>query len=181
MGLERILLIILLTIILTNLSSALCKEGQIDINTASAEELDEIVYIGISRAEQIIFLRPFDSVDDMIRISGIGEVYLSAIKEQGLACISGEETREEIPEESVEETTKGVVEKYQETAETRKQETTPIELETISLNPKVIKSEDDMENLNKNNYAIYGFVFFSVLMAVLFIVRKNRYKKNEFG
>jgi len=48
------------------------------------------------------------------------------------------------------------------------------------LNPKVIKSEDDNENLSKSNYAIYGLVFFCVLLVVLFILRKNKYNKNEF-
>ncbi|GAJ17983.1 unnamed protein product, partial [marine sediment metagenome] len=40
----------------------------------------------------------------------------------------------------------------------------PITLDTITLNPKVIKSENDSEN-NKDlgDYAIYGFVVFCVL------------------
>jgi len=165
-----------------NSISAVCDSGQVDINTATVEELDEIVYIGLSRAEQIISLRPFDSVDDMIRISGIGEVYLNAIKEQGLACVEEEGTGE-VVEKSVEEESSVAEEDVKIVVEIETIESSPKEimLETISLNPKVIKSEDDMENPNKNNYAIYGFVAFSVLMAVLFMVRKNRYRKNEFG
>jgi len=54
------------------------------------------------------------------------------------------------------------------------------ERETIVLNPQVIKSEDDNENLSKSNYTIYGLVFFCVLLVVLFILRKNKYNKNEF-
>ena len=56
----------------------------------------------------------------------------------------------------------------------------PEERETIILNPQVIKSENDNENLSKSNYAIYGLVFFCVLLVVLFILRKNKYNKNEF-
>jgi len=66
-----------------------CSEGQININVAEKETLTEIYQIGASRADQIIELRqaePFWSIDDMVRISGIGESYVQGIKEQGLAC-----------------------------------------------------------------------------------------------
>ncbi len=178
MRLGRILLIIIPIILSISYVSAVCDSGQIDINTATVEELDEIVYIGLARAEQIIVLRPFSSVEDMIRISGIGDVYLNSIKEQGLACVEEEKTKEE---EIVEE--KGAVEGSAEIlVEIVTEESPPIEkeLDVINLNPKVIKSGDDMENLNKNNYAIYGLVGFCVLLGVLFLLRKSRYKKNEF-
>ncbi len=172
---RKLLLVLILIIFISNVSAS-CEEGQIDINTASAEELDEIVYIGEARAEQIIALRPFDSVDDMIRINGVGEVYLSAIKNQDLACVDEDEIEEEEEEKEQE---REVNEEYQEIEEDPR-ETTPIELQEISLNPKVIKSEDDNENLSKNNYAVYGLVFFCVLLIVLFILRKKKYHKNEF-
>jgi len=66
-----------------------CSEGQININVAEKEALTEIYQIGDSRADQIIELRktePFWSIDDMARISGIGESYIQGIREQGLAC-----------------------------------------------------------------------------------------------
>ena len=98
----------------------------------------------------------------------------------------GEENScEEVPEEPIEEAEE-VNEKYQEMEELQEtekpvsRETEPIELQTINLNPQVIKSEDDNENLSKSNYAIYGLVFFCVLLVVLFILRKNKYNKNEF-
>ncbi|MDA2973048.1 MAG: helix-hairpin-helix domain-containing protein [Actinomycetota bacterium] len=59
----------------------------VDVNTASAEALDEIVHIGPSRAADIIALRPFTSVEDLIRVSGIGDARLADIVEQGLACV----------------------------------------------------------------------------------------------
>ncbi|MGA1594907.1 MAG: helix-hairpin-helix domain-containing protein [Ilumatobacteraceae bacterium] len=62
-------------------------EACVDINTASAEALDEIVHIGPSRAADIIALRPFTSVEDLIRVSGIGDARLADIVEQGLACV----------------------------------------------------------------------------------------------
>ncbi len=93
-----------------------------------------------------------------------------------------EETPEDPPEDEDEDERtakeKKVVEEYQEIAEIREEETGPIELKMINLNPKVIKSENDNEKLN-NNYALYGFVFFCVLIIVLFVLRRNKYK-NEF-
>ena len=65
-----------------------CGPGQVDINTASVEELDRIKYIGTIRAAGMVELRPFTSVDDMIRINGIGPKTLQKIKEEGIACVS---------------------------------------------------------------------------------------------
>ena len=62
----------------------------IDINTASAEELQDIIHIGPAYAEQIIELRqvrPFTSLDELTRVQGIGEGRLADIREQGLAYV----------------------------------------------------------------------------------------------
>jgi competence protein ComEC len=56
----------------------------ININTASLEELLHIVHIGPERAGQIIRLRPFLSVDDLIRVDGIGPARLADIKRQNI-------------------------------------------------------------------------------------------------
>lgn len=61
----------------------------IDINGASFVELQEIIHIGPDRAQHIIDLRriqPFRSVDDLIRVDGIGPARLADIKAQGKAC-----------------------------------------------------------------------------------------------
>ena len=184
----KIGILFLLFIFLISNISALCEEDQVDINTASAEELDELWGIGTVKAEAIIDTRPFESIDDLIDVYGIGNVTLNNIKSQGLACVGEEEGTSEEPseEEQVQEEEEEVneerqeIEEYQEIDEPVSRETTPIELQTINLNPKVIKSEDDNENLGKNNYAVYGLVFFCVLLVVLFILRKNKYRKNEF-
>ncbi|GAE36661.1 MBL fold metallo-hydrolase [Halalkalibacter akibai] len=59
----------------------------VDINSASDSELQEITHIGPARAEELIQLRPFNSLDDMSRISGIAAGRLADIKEEGLACV----------------------------------------------------------------------------------------------
>ncbi len=54
------------------------------------------------------------------------------------------------------------------------------ELGVIKLNAKSIKSENNKENPEKSNYAIYGFVIFCFLLGLLFTFRRNRFNKNEF-
>lgn len=58
----------------------------VDINTATVEQLDAIVHIGPARAADIVRLRPFSSVNDLVRVSGIGEARLRDIVAQGLVC-----------------------------------------------------------------------------------------------
>jgi len=68
-------------------SSVGCEEGQVDINSASAEELELIIHIGPARAAEAVQLRPFSSLDDLVRINGIGPSRLADIKAQDLACV----------------------------------------------------------------------------------------------
>jgi len=60
---------------------------KIDINSAPLEDLIKIVNIGEVRALELISLRPFYSVDELIKIKGIGEKRLQDIKDQGLAWV----------------------------------------------------------------------------------------------
>lgn len=61
----------------------------VNINKASTEELQEIIHIGPERAEELVKLRPFTSVDDLSRIKGIGPKRLEDIKKQAKACLGG--------------------------------------------------------------------------------------------
>ena len=70
----------------------------INLNTATKEELVRIIHIGDSRAEQIMSLRPFSSMEELERIAGIGPTLLNEIKEQGLACVNQRLGRLEEPE-----------------------------------------------------------------------------------
>jgi predicted flap endonuclease-1-like 5' DNA nuclease len=64
------------------------EPGCVDINSAGFEDLQQIIHIGPDRAQQIIDLRPWASVDDLTRVSGIGPARLQDIKNQGLACVT---------------------------------------------------------------------------------------------
>lgn len=165
---KRLIVLFLFLFILVSVS------GCVDINTASASELDEIKWVGPATAEKIIDARPFDSVDDLIRVSGIGEVRLQDIKDQGLACVNGDIVNEEIvvndePEEKEIE----IVEEETEQVEQKKK----TEIETISLSPKSIKTENS--NLIDSDYAFYGLIIFAIFIVGLFVIRRRRYK-NEF-
>lgn len=67
-------------------AAGICQPGQVDINSATAEELETIIHIGPERANDIISLRPFNSVDSLTRVSGIGPATLDDIKAEGIAC-----------------------------------------------------------------------------------------------
>ncbi|MCF7845527.1 MAG: helix-hairpin-helix domain-containing protein [Candidatus Pacebacteria bacterium] len=59
----------------------------VEINSASEEELDLLTGVGPAYAERIIENRPFCSLDDLERVSGIGEKTIENIKDQGLAYV----------------------------------------------------------------------------------------------
>ena len=64
--------------------------------------------------------------------------------------------------------------------EEREQTQTPLTPEIIKLNtPKDIKSEDNIESLDKTDYAKYGFIGFCILIGVLLILKNKRKQKNE--
>ena len=87
------------------------------------------------------------------------------------------DTNEEEPEESITETISTTEDDNQISIDTNR---SPITSQTIKLNPKVIKSEDDSESLSKSGYAFFGFVTFCVLLALLFMLKRYKYKKNGF-
>ncbi|WP_171051697.1 MBL fold metallo-hydrolase [Alteribacter natronophilus] len=60
----------------------------IDVNTASPEELENIIHLGEARVQSLIDKRPFDSVSSLTRISGIGDARVQEILDEGLACTS---------------------------------------------------------------------------------------------
>lgn len=190
-------MILFLTLIFINFICASCNEGQIDINTATEKELEKLSGIGPVKANAIIDSRPIDSFDDLIKVNGIGEVTLEKIKEQGLACVENEKTKEEENKDtnadvneddskesnSLEDNNFNINSLKNNSYSNLVSGNENMELTLIILNSdtKNIKSEDN-EELNTKSYAIYGLIGFCILLAFLFVFRKirNRKYKNEF-
>lgn len=153
-----------------------CSEGQININTATVEELDNLSGIGPVKAQEIINTRLFNSVDELINVKGIGEKTLEKIKEQGLACVDenskeSEDENSEVKEEKESIPTTALVVEEKETMETE-------QLDVINLT-KNIKTENNNENENKGRYAVYGLVAFCFLLGLLFVIKKRKSRKDE--
>ena len=63
-------------------------------------------------------------------------------------------------------------------SENNESEILDAELETINLYPKDIKSENHTSKVS--DYALYGFIIFSILIIFLIILKKIKSDKNEF-
>jgi len=153
---------------------AQCSEEQININTASTEDLDKITYIGPTTATKIINMRPFDSVNDLINVSGIGETKLKAIKEEGLACVENTEKIEENKKEPIKEEKEQVIINYFPTIES------PLtkEMQVIKLDSKDIKNnnsiQENKEESSIKKYAGFGLMALCILILVLLFLQQKK-------
>lgn len=55
-------------------------QGVLDVNAASAAELDRVPYMTPQMAEGIVAGRPWRNLDDLIEVSGIGEKTLEKVR-----------------------------------------------------------------------------------------------------
>ncbi len=181
---NKLTTILLLIILISAVPiTAQCNEEQIDINSASLEELDNLSGIGPVKAQAIIDARPFNNIDELIDVNGIKNATLNGIKQQGLACISSKEENKDAneSEEKVNDThniiQQTINDELTDTIEVKK----PIISEMILLtpkNPKDIKTNNNV--LTSDNIAIYGLFGFCILLGILFMAGKIKKSKTEF-
>jgi competence ComEA-like helix-hairpin-helix protein len=189
--------------------SAECSENQINVNSASLSELDKIYGIGLAKAQAIIDARPYETLDDLVNAYGIGEATLERIKQDGLACVEGDEEKDdeieendeddedEIEENDEDENDEKYEEKNTEEQEQSNKEAIKEEIQeekeqsvtagVIRLDSKDIKTKNNKEEIekdevDKNKFAKIGLGFIGVFLLVLLFLqnKKGKIKKNEF-
>jgi hypothetical protein len=173
---RRLYFFVVLVILFLQIVLAQCNSSQIDINSASLEKLDEIIWVGPATAEKIVNGRPFENLDCLINVSGIGEVKLAAIKNQNLACF--EEIEEEKIEEFFEEDDRKEVEEGEIIIEKIVVEREEIVKDVLVLSPQTIKSEKNV--LDKDKLAKIGLLVFPTVLLFLFVLKlKNGHRKRS--
>ena len=197
----KLLLFAFAFILFSGFISASCSSGQININTASLSDLDQLSGIGPAKAQAIIDSRPFNSIDDLINVKGIGEVTLANIKSQGLACVEGSDSQEEDNSNKITSEIEDASSKIDDQNEIAKEDSDEskdsednkvlfisksddkkeeINLSIpINLNPKDIKSSNSVQNEEGKDYSKYLFFVFCVLLLGLYLL-KFRKRKNEW-
>lgn len=71
------------------MTSTIGNAQGVDLNSASAEELDRVGGLGHDRVERILKNRPFRSWDDLRHVEGFGGTLVDDLRKQG-ASLGGE-------------------------------------------------------------------------------------------
>jgi len=147
---------------------AKCSNSQIDINSATSKELEKIVWVGPATAQKIIDGRPFETLDDLDKVKGIGATKLSDIKEEGLACVS----EENIEEEEVKEETKRDIEIFIEEPKTEEVDSAADEPILLNGDTKGRELIYESKNAKISSYFPYAFSLFLIFVIVVLLIDK---------
>ena len=187
------LIFILIFLLFANLTSATCTSSQVDINSASLQDLDKLTGVGPTTAQKIVDTRLFSTVDDLLRVMGIGDKKLADIKLQGLACVSNSEgetatssNENDLAFASEEPETIDISTNQNITQSNKVNTITPF----VILSPSQDVSSESIINLNSEDalstkesvvyesrnelvkkYAIYAFAIFLVFIIVVLLIK----------
>lgn len=115
---------------------------KINLNTATEKELEELIGVGTTTAQEIIKKRPFCSLEDLLNVKGIGQTTFEKIKNQDLAYVESCEQQSLI-----------------ETEEENYIEEKPTNIE-ISVSKKQDQTTENIIKLNNQEKAIIGKVIY---------------------
>ncbi len=125
----------------------------VDINTASLEQLDNLTGIGPALGQRIIDNRPYNSIDDLLKVQGIGPKNLEKIKQQGLAYVNCQGLTTSTSTESVATTTETVKPSPLPIIEKPVNYPTNIFLSEVLPSPEGADTENEfIEIFNANNF-----------------------------
>src|SRR5699024_19288 len=71
----------------TETNTTQTKNACININEDTIDEVQEIKHIGAARAEDLLNNRPYESLDDLSKVDGLGPARINDIKDEGKACV----------------------------------------------------------------------------------------------
>ena len=120
---------------------------KVDLNVALEEELIAVPGIGPALARRIIAARPFDTVDEVTRVQGIGEKFLEELRPFLIVVSPVISAESEIIEESEPEVveTYDMMDDYEEESEHEVVEVEPVPVEEAEVQGLVEDSEDAEE------------------------------------
>lgn len=143
-----------------------CSNSQIDINSATVNDLDKIVWVGETTATKIIEGRPFESLEDLDNIYGIGDKKLRDIIDEGLACVENEKINNVQKNESRQ---RDVIPKFSDVNNSYPKEILPILLEGEKENDILVY---ESKNSTVLNYLPYAFSVFLILIIAVLILQR---------
>jgi len=149
------------------------SSSKIDLNTATAKELEELIGVGPLTAQEIIKSRPFCSLEDLLKVNGIGQAILRKIKTQNLAYVKPCEQEQQTKEIEQSQDTQQTNTSDSITKKENRQTESVINLAKQQKSAETITGKVVYQSKTESvrRYAIYAFSI--LLIVILFLILKR--------